>query len=168
MKSQCCFCALYKLKRFLTSISLLMVMVGKTYQLTLPGNSYRIFIEGLKSPVTKAAYSYALQKYMKTGTFEVLYEGIFISKTPLQNTLLKQCLRLQTLEIAYLSFFRFLLSTLSSYDSNLYKTFEYHNFPLFAIKTTPVIIIAVAIIICGVIASLSIAHPKITATTGLT
>jgi integrase len=37
---------------------------GKTFQLTLPGNSYRIFIEGLRSPVTKAAYSYALQKYM--------------------------------------------------------------------------------------------------------
>jgi hypothetical protein len=37
---------------------------GKTFQLTLPGNSYRIFIEGLKSAVTKAAYSYALQKYM--------------------------------------------------------------------------------------------------------
>jgi hypothetical protein len=30
----------------------------------LPGNAYRIFIEGLKSPVTKAAYSYALKKYM--------------------------------------------------------------------------------------------------------
>jgi integrase len=37
---------------------------GKTFQVTLPGNSYRIFIEGLKSTVTKAAYSYALQKYM--------------------------------------------------------------------------------------------------------
>lgn len=37
---------------------------GKTFQLSLPGNSYRIFIEGLKSPVTKAAYNYALQKYM--------------------------------------------------------------------------------------------------------
>jgi integrase len=37
---------------------------GKTFQVTLPGNSYRIFIEGLKSPVTKAAYSFALQKYM--------------------------------------------------------------------------------------------------------
>jgi hypothetical protein len=37
---------------------------GKTFQLSLPGNSYRLFIEGLKSPVTKAAYSYALQKYM--------------------------------------------------------------------------------------------------------
>src|SRR5687767_13692077 len=36
----------------------------KTFQLMLPGNSYRIFIEGLKSAVTKAAYSYALQKYM--------------------------------------------------------------------------------------------------------
>jgi integrase len=36
----------------------------KVFQMTLPGNSYRIFIEGLKSAVTKAAYSYALQKYM--------------------------------------------------------------------------------------------------------
>ena len=36
----------------------------KTFQVTLPGYSYRMFIEGLKSPVTKAAYSYALQKYM--------------------------------------------------------------------------------------------------------
>ena len=30
---------------------------GKTFQLSLPGNSYRIFIEGLKSRVTKAAHS---------------------------------------------------------------------------------------------------------------
>jgi integrase len=37
---------------------------GKTFQVTMPGNTYRKFIEGLKSPVTKAAYSYALQKYM--------------------------------------------------------------------------------------------------------
>ncbi len=37
---------------------------GKTFQLALPDNSYRIFIEGLRSPVINAAYSYALQKYM--------------------------------------------------------------------------------------------------------
>jgi hypothetical protein len=43
---------------------LLYMFRGKTFQLTLPGNSYRIFIEGLKSAVTKAAYSFALQKYM--------------------------------------------------------------------------------------------------------
>ena len=36
---------------------------GKTFQISLPGHSYRIFIEGL-TPVTKAAYSYAIQKYM--------------------------------------------------------------------------------------------------------
>jgi hypothetical protein len=36
----------------------------KTFQITLPDNSYRIFMEGLKSQVNKAAYSYALQKYM--------------------------------------------------------------------------------------------------------
>jgi len=37
---------------------------GKTFQLTLTGNSYRIFVESLKTPVIKSAYSYALQKYM--------------------------------------------------------------------------------------------------------
>jgi len=40
------------------------VFRGKVFQLTLSGSSYRIFIEGLKSPVTKAAYSFALQKFM--------------------------------------------------------------------------------------------------------
>jgi integrase len=37
---------------------------AKIFQPTLGGASYRIFIEGLKSAVTKAAYTYALQKYM--------------------------------------------------------------------------------------------------------
>lgn len=37
---------------------------GKTIQLTLTGNSYCIFVEDLTTPVTKSAYSYALQKYM--------------------------------------------------------------------------------------------------------
>jgi hypothetical protein len=32
--------------------------------------SYRVFIEGLKSPVTKAAYSYALSKFMKHSNLE--------------------------------------------------------------------------------------------------
>ena len=40
------------------------VFRGKVFQLTMPGDSYRIFIEDLKSPVTKAAYSFALQKYI--------------------------------------------------------------------------------------------------------
>ena len=38
---------------------------AKIFEPTLTGISYRIFIEALKSPVTKAAYSYALSKYMK-------------------------------------------------------------------------------------------------------
>ena len=38
---------------------------SKIFEPTLTGNPYRIFIEGLKSPVTKAAYTFALQKYMK-------------------------------------------------------------------------------------------------------
>ena len=35
------------------------------FESSLTGFSYRIFIEGLKSAVTKAAYTFALQKYMK-------------------------------------------------------------------------------------------------------
>jgi hypothetical protein len=38
---------------------------NKIFEPTLTGFSYRIFIEGLKSAVTKAAYTFALQKYMK-------------------------------------------------------------------------------------------------------
>ena len=38
---------------------------SKIFEPILTGNPYRIFIEGLKSPVTKAAYTFALQKYMK-------------------------------------------------------------------------------------------------------
>ena len=38
---------------------------NKVFEPTLTGFSYRIFIEGLKSAVTKAAYTFALQKYMK-------------------------------------------------------------------------------------------------------
>jgi hypothetical protein len=41
---------------------------GKIFGPTLTGHSYSMFIEGLKSPVTKAAYTYALQKYMKYRT----------------------------------------------------------------------------------------------------
>jgi hypothetical protein len=38
---------------------------NKVFEPTLTGFSYRIFIEGLKSAVTKAAYTFAIQKYMK-------------------------------------------------------------------------------------------------------
>ena len=38
---------------------------NKIFESSLTGFSYRIFIEGLKSAVTKAAYTFALQKYMK-------------------------------------------------------------------------------------------------------
>ena len=38
---------------------------SKVFEPTLTGISYRIFIEDLKSAVTKAAYTFAIQKYMK-------------------------------------------------------------------------------------------------------
>jgi integrase len=41
------------------------VFRSKIFEPTLTGPPYRVFIEGLKSSVTKAAYSFALQKYMK-------------------------------------------------------------------------------------------------------
>lgn len=37
---------------------------GKTFEFGLTAICYRILIEGLKSPVTMAAYSYALSKWM--------------------------------------------------------------------------------------------------------
>jgi integrase len=41
------------------------VFRAKIFQPTYTNRSYCVFIEGLKSPVTKAAYTYALEKYMK-------------------------------------------------------------------------------------------------------
>ena len=38
---------------------------SKLFAPTLTGISYHVFIEGLKSPVTKAAYTYAIQKYIR-------------------------------------------------------------------------------------------------------
>ena len=38
---------------------------SKVFEPTLTGISYRIFIEDLKSAVAKAAYTFAIQKYMK-------------------------------------------------------------------------------------------------------
>jgi hypothetical protein len=38
---------------------------SNVFEPTLTGNPYRTFIEGLKSAVTKAAYTFALHKYMK-------------------------------------------------------------------------------------------------------
>jgi len=39
---------------------------SKVFEPTITGISYRIFIEDLKSAVTKAAYTFAIQKYMKS------------------------------------------------------------------------------------------------------
>jgi len=41
------------------------VFRSKVFEPTLTARPYRVFIEGLRSPVTKAAYSFALQKCMK-------------------------------------------------------------------------------------------------------
>jgi hypothetical protein len=67
---------------------------GKTFQLSLPGNSYRIFIEGLKSPVTKAAYSYALLKYMKYLNLQYPDELLVHKETPkiIQNQIIESLL----------------------------------------------------------------------------
>jgi len=43
----------------------LLMFRSKVFEPTLTGISYRIFIEDLKSAVTKAAYTFAIQKYMK-------------------------------------------------------------------------------------------------------
>ena len=42
------------------------IFIGEVFQLTLSGISYRILIDGLRSPVTKAVYSYvgSLHKFL--------------------------------------------------------------------------------------------------------
>lgn len=70
---------------------------GKTFQVTLPGNSYRIFIEGLKSPVTKAAYSYGLQKYMNYLNIKNPDDLLIHSESPkiIQNQIIDYMIQLK-------------------------------------------------------------------------
>jgi hypothetical protein len=95
---------------------------GKTFQLTLPGNCYRIFIEGLKSPVTKAAYSYALQKYMNHLKINFPDELLIHLENPkiIQNQIIEYMIQLKNppYSLRYATRSQYLAAIMTFYDLN--------------------------------------------------
>ena len=95
---------------------------GKTFQLTLPGSSYRVFIEGLKSPVTKAAYSYALQKYMKHLYLSNPDDLLINQQNPqiIQNQIIEYLIQLKnpSHSLRYATRSQYLAAIMTFYDLN--------------------------------------------------
>jgi site-specific recombinase XerD len=95
---------------------------GKTFQVTLPGNSYRIFIEGLKSPVTKAAYSFALQKYMDYLNISNPDDLLINQENPkiIQNQIIEYMIQLKNPphSLRYATRSQYLAAILTFYDLN--------------------------------------------------
>jgi integrase len=95
---------------------------GKTFQVTLPGNSYRIFIEGLKSPVTKAAYSYALQKYMNHLNVSNPDDLLTIQENPkiIQNQIINYLIKLKNPphSLRYATRSQYLAAIMTFYELN--------------------------------------------------
>lgn len=94
----------------------------KIFQLTLPGNSYRIFIEGLKSPVTKAAYSYALQKYMNHIKISNPEDLLIHRENPkiIQNQIIEYMIQLKNPphSLRYATRSQYLAAIMTFYDLN--------------------------------------------------
>jgi integrase len=95
---------------------------AKTFQLTLPGNSYRIFIEGLKSPVTKAAYSFALQKYMNHLMIRNPDDLLLHRDNPqiIQNQIIEYMIQLKNppLSLRYATRSQYLAAIMTFYELN--------------------------------------------------
>jgi integrase len=95
---------------------------AKVFEPTLAGFSYRIFIEGLKSAVTKAAYTFALQKYMKYlkiyNPDDLLkYQG---SPKFIQNQIIDYLINLKNppLSLRYATRSQYLAAIMTFYDLN--------------------------------------------------
>jgi integrase len=95
---------------------------GKIFQLTLPGNTYRIFIEGLKSAVTKAAYSYALQKYMNHLNIRNPDDLLLHQENPkiIQNQIIEYIIQLKNPphSLRYATRSQYLAAVMTFYDLN--------------------------------------------------
>ena len=95
---------------------------GKTFQVTLPGYSYRIFIEGLKSPVTKAAYSYSLQKYMNYLNITNPDDLLFHQDNPkiIQDQIVEYMIQLKNppYSLRYATRSQYLAAIITYYDLN--------------------------------------------------
>src|SRR5205823_6131278 len=95
---------------------------AQTFVPTLADHSYRIFIEGLKSPVTKAAYSYALSKYMKHEKVENLDYLLKYKDTPkfIQEEIIEYMIHLKNppLSLRYATRSQYLAAIMTFYELN--------------------------------------------------
>jgi hypothetical protein len=95
---------------------------SNVFEPTLPGFSYRIFIEGLKSAVTKAAYTFALQKYMKylkIGNPDELLQYLDTPKV-IQNQIIDYLISLKNppISLRYATRSQYLAAIMTFYDLN--------------------------------------------------
>lgn len=95
---------------------------GKTFQISLPGYSYRIFIQALKSPVTKSAYTFALQKYMNFLNISNPDELLIHHENPkvIQSQIIEYIIQLKNppYSLRYATRSQYLAAVLTFYDLN--------------------------------------------------
>lgn len=94
----------------------------KFFEPTLSDHSYRIFIEGLKSPVTKAAYTYGLSKYMNYLNIDRPDGLTKYKETPkvLQDQIIEYLIHLKNppLSLRYATRSQYLAAIMTFYDLN--------------------------------------------------
>ncbi|HZE78798.1 MAG TPA: hypothetical protein VE089_09645, partial [Nitrososphaeraceae archaeon] len=95
---------------------------SKVFEPTLTGFSYRIFIEGLKSVVTKAAYTFALQKYMKYVKIDNPDDLLQYQDRPkvIQNQIIDYLISLKNppISLRYATRSQYLAAIMTYYDLN--------------------------------------------------
>lgn len=95
---------------------------AKVFQPTLVGASYHIFIEGLKSAVTKAAHTYALQKYMNHLGTKNPDDLLINQDNPklVQNQIIEYLIQLKTPphSLRYATRSQYLAAIMTFYDLN--------------------------------------------------
>jgi integrase len=95
---------------------------NKVFEPTLTGVSYRIFIEGLKSAVTKAAYTFALEKYMKYIKIDNPDDLLRYQDNPkfIQNQIIDYLINLKNppLSLRYATRSQYLAAIMTFYDLN--------------------------------------------------
>jgi integrase len=95
---------------------------NKVFEPTLTGFSYRIFIEGLKSAVTKAAYTFALQKYMKYLKIDNPDDLLKYQDNPkfIQNQIIDYLIHLKNppVSLRYATRSQYLAAIMTYYDLN--------------------------------------------------
>jgi integrase len=95
---------------------------GKVFEPKLTAIPYRIFIEGLKSAVTKAAYTFALQKYMKYLKIDNPNDLLKYQDNPkfIQNQIIDYLISLKNppVSLRYATRSQYLAAIMTFYDLN--------------------------------------------------